>query len=283
MLVRGGPHLIGQEPGAKEVASQERNHTRVRAQHCLLLHNHRLVHKVAQPYQGQGLDYEDLIQHGMLGLMRAVVKFDASKGGKFSTYATWWIRQAITRSIADKGTLIRVPVHMHEQARKVANAERTLIGPGRGACGTSRLRDAEARRRTPKPVSIHPYRLSSHSAAHPRATVGRPRCQRLKSHLGRGPTGHPSSTRTPLKLHDGATRCGMTACCPTVLDGGLLTHVHAEVVVGHRAGTALAERIAECRSGAGDPRKMVGELRRAVLLVPLDDGGLRTGHLGGVR
>ncbi|WP_372344182.1 sigma-70 family RNA polymerase sigma factor [Streptomyces sp. KL116D] len=133
VLVRGGPHLIGQEPDAKELAGLERDHIRVRAQHCLVLHNQRLVHKVAQPYQGQGLDYEDLIQHGMLGLMRAVVKFDASKGFKFSTYATWWIRQAITRSIADEGALIRVPVHMHEQMRKVANAERTLIGQGKRA------------------------------------------------------------------------------------------------------------------------------------------------------
>ncbi|MHB9757453.1 sigma-70 family RNA polymerase sigma factor [Streptomyces sp. BYX5S] len=133
VLVRGGPRLIGQEPDAKELASLERDHVRARAQQCLVLHNQRLVHKVAQPYQGQGLDYEDLIQHGMLGLMRAVVKFDASKGFKFSTYATWWIRQAITRSIADYGSLIRIPVHMHEQMRKVANAERTLIGQGKRA------------------------------------------------------------------------------------------------------------------------------------------------------
>ncbi|MFH8483966.1 sigma-70 family RNA polymerase sigma factor [Streptomyces longisporoflavus] len=133
VLVRGGPHLIGQEPDVKDLASLERDHIRVRAQHCLVLHNQGLVHKVAQPYQGQGLEYEDLIQHGMLGLMRAVVKFDPSKGFKFSTYAMWWIRQAITRSIADEGALIRVPVHMHEQIRKVANAERALIGQGRRA------------------------------------------------------------------------------------------------------------------------------------------------------
>ncbi|WP_338702544.1 sigma factor [Streptomyces sp. Q6] len=88
--MRGGPRLIGQEPDAKELASLERDHVRGRAQHCLVQHNQRLVQQVPQSYQGQGLCYEDLIQHGMLGLMRAVVKFDASKGFKFSTYATWW-------------------------------------------------------------------------------------------------------------------------------------------------------------------------------------------------
>lgn len=75
----------------------------------------------------------------------------------------------------------------------------------------------------------------------------------------------------------------MTACWPTVLKGVLFSSVHGEVVVSDGAGATLAERIARCRAGVGDPRAMVGELRRSLLLVPLDGGGMWTGHLGGVR
>lgn len=87
--------------------------------------------KIAQGYHGRGLDIEDVVQHGSIGLLRAVRKFDATKGFKFSTYATWWIRQSITRAIADEGTLIRLPVHLHEKVSKVAMAERKLLGEGR--------------------------------------------------------------------------------------------------------------------------------------------------------
>ncbi|MET8986967.1 sigma-70 family RNA polymerase sigma factor [Nonomuraea wenchangensis] len=97
-----------------------------RAWTAMIAHNLLLVRKIAGKYQDQGLEFEDLYQHGLLGLMRAVRKFDVTKGYKFSTYATWWIKQKITRAIADEGHIIRVPVHMHDTIRKVHRAEERL-------------------------------------------------------------------------------------------------------------------------------------------------------------
>ncbi|MFJ5785219.1 sigma-70 family RNA polymerase sigma factor [Streptomyces hydrogenans] len=131
VLLRGGPARMGVEPSAEEIAALPRDDLRRRAYDCLVLHNQGLSRACLKGFTGRGLEDEDLVQHGMLGVMRAARKFDPAKGFRFSTYAWIWVRQSMNRAIAEESTAIRIPMYLHERMRKVARTERALRHAGR--------------------------------------------------------------------------------------------------------------------------------------------------------
>ena len=118
-------HLNGQNPELR-VELQHVVNDGIDAREHLIKANTRLVVSIAKKYMGSGVPFLDLIQEGNLGLMKAVEKFDYTRGYRFSTYATWWIRQTITRAIADQGRTIRVPVHMSDRIRRLYKTARKL-------------------------------------------------------------------------------------------------------------------------------------------------------------
>ncbi|WP_162799304.1 sigma-70 family RNA polymerase sigma factor [Nocardioides sp. 616] len=125
ILIRGRSGRPLEQGGFASLTGEARD-----AAECLFLHNQRLVHSVAKKYPQTGMSYDDIVQHGMTGLIRGVELFDPEQGNKFSTYAMWWIRQSITRGIANEARLIRLPVHMVEKLNKVwaVRARLTVAG-----------------------------------------------------------------------------------------------------------------------------------------------------------
>ncbi|MBQ1076642.1 sigma-70 family RNA polymerase sigma factor [Micromonospora sp. C31] len=127
LLLRGEQYRPDEEVPHGYRAGLDVSDERARAFDAMVLHNRRLVISVAGSYLGHGLESEDLDQHGVVGLMRAVERFDPTRGLKFSTYAVWWIRQAVTRAVANESRLIRLPVHKSDQVRRVVASRNRLL------------------------------------------------------------------------------------------------------------------------------------------------------------
>ena len=121
-----GNHRLLSHREEIELAKRIKNNDRS-AYNILVQHNMRLVIAIAKKYSNHGLDLQDLIQEGSIGLMKAVDKFEYKRGFKFSTYATWWIRQAITRALADQARTIRIPVHKVETMNQMAAIAKNLL------------------------------------------------------------------------------------------------------------------------------------------------------------
>ena len=194
------------------------------AREHLIKANTRLVVSIAKSYMGRGVPFLDLIQEGNLGLMKAVEKFDYRRGFRFSTYATWWIRQTITRAIADQGRTIRVPVHMSDRIRRLYRVARELEqeygrkptaeeiademerGPAQSALDAARVVAAAQpgtpgrRRRGQRIRQLHRERVRAH-----------PRAERLRQHAAR------EDRRRAEHAHARAKRafCACASACKT--------------------------------------------------------------------